>query len=203
MLTDAFLDWWFAPWAYAARPSASLSAPDCLGQRDAYRLWCEEARLRPDLPERCDPAWSFAALYDGRVLLSTARLFAGLMAARRHDRTGLDALTIDDRKWCASISATQPLQSFHTMRVASPQQVEIWGLVELAVRLEHGFPGMWSRLRLLLPSDMSRDVDGLLRSGTGAGAHVSTPDRRAQRCWRLCLERVADAARITKEGVLQ
>jgi hypothetical protein len=192
MLTDTFFDWWFAPWAYAAHPLSSLPATDCLGQRDAYRLWCEEARLRPDLPERCDPAWSIAALHDAGVLLSAARLFAGLVAARQYDRTVLDALKLDERKWCASISAIQPLQSFHDMRVASSRKIETRGLVELAARLERGFPGMWPRLRLLLAADMAGEVDGLLRSTIGAGDHGSASDRRAQRCWRLCLERVVD-----------
>lgn len=200
MLTDAFFDWWFSPWTYAARLSSSLPSKDCLGQRDGYRLWCEEARLRPDLPEHCDPEWSIAAMRDAGVLLSAARLFAGLVAARQYDRTVLDVLTLDEKKWCASISAIQPLQSLHDMRVVSPRTVETRGLVELAGRLERGFPGLWPRLRLLLAEDTAEDVDGLLRAAFGSGDHGSASDRRAQRCWRLCLER---AGRITKEGWLQ
>ena len=187
ILSPSFFDWWFAPWTYATCVVPCMPMPvDRLGQRDAYRLWCEQARISPDLPERFDPGWSAAAEVDERELTAAARLFAGLIAARQNDRKVLDALSAVERKWCANIAATQPLQSCQRTPYALNETAETRGLVELAHRLERGFPGMWPRLRLLLSAELTDKVECLLRTVAGVEDKSSAPDVRAQRCWRLC-----------------
>lgn len=192
MLPHSFFDWWFAPWTYATHfPSPGLPAADRLGQRDGYRLWCEYAGIGPDLPERFDPGWSIAAAESETGLTAAARLFAGLIAARQHDRTVLDMLSPAERKWCVSIAATQPLLGWPHMRYGPDEPVETRGLAELACWLERDFPGIWPRLRLLLPAVLTDRVDVLLRCPPGREDKHNASRLRAQRCWRLCCDRIA------------
>jgi hypothetical protein len=189
-LPEPFLDWWFAPWEYADRKAVGLAdGGDGLARRDGYRLWCERERVAPDLPVRGDPAWHIACSTDGQKLMRSASLFAGLFAARAHDRTLLHQLSLSDRKWCAGIASLQPL---HSMQAAGGDTaLALRGLAELAIRLEGAFPGMWSRLRLLLPVGPTRAVDAVVAAANGATGQRATATLRVQRCWQLCEERAA------------
>jgi hypothetical protein len=195
MLPHSFFDWWFAPWTYATQlPSLTLPAVDQFGQRDGYRLWCAHAGIGPDLPDRFDPAWSVAAADGETGLTAAARLFAGLIAARQHDQAVLDTLSPGDRKWCISIAATQPLLGWPHVRYGADDTTEMRGLVELACWLERDFPGMWPRLRLLLPAVVADQVGVLLRCPPGTGDKPNPSSLRAQRCWRLCSDRIVNVS---------
>lgn len=185
MLPHAFVDWWFAPWSYADGGDAALPlAADQLGQRDGYRLWCDQSGIAADFPGSFDPAWSAAVCADRTELMATARLFAGLMAAREHEHPVLDALPFAERKWCMSIAATQPLVRCRQAQYGKDESIEVRGLVELARRLTNGFPGLWPRLRLMLPAGEAAQVDRLLGTAVATASDASAV--RAQRCWRLC-----------------
>ncbi|OGB25906.1 MAG: hypothetical protein A3I66_12050 [Burkholderiales bacterium RIFCSPLOWO2_02_FULL_57_36] len=190
MLPPTFLDWWFAPWAHASGRTPCLpSAIDQLGRRDGYRLWCAEAGIDPDIPLHFDPAWHIAATADGTEFIATARLFAGLLAARDHDQAVLGALPFADRKWCVSIAATQPLQRCSHVRYDGGESIEVRGMVELARRLEHGFPGLWGRLRLTLPIALADKVDRLRHEAVAMELKLDACATRAQRCWQHCRNR--------------
>jgi hypothetical protein len=187
-LPHSFIDWWFAPWEYAAdEPAYRPLSADRVAQRDGYRLWCRQAGVQPDLPDSFDPAWQSAALDDGIELTAAVRLFAGLIAAREHNDGALRQLSIADRKWCASIAATQPLRACGTTIYAADEAIEIRGAVELAYRLRNGFPGMWSRLRLTLAPPLATRIDALLEAASAR--HAGGGDPRSLRCWNLCRQR--------------
>jgi hypothetical protein len=196
MLPAAFLDWWFAPWGYAASASGHASHDaDLVGRRDAYRLWCAGAGVRPALPADFDAGWQAAALDDGATLASSAKLFGGLLAARQQQRQALAQLAPADRKWCMSIASVQPLAQYAAGPYAPGEALEVRGLTELSCRLEHRFPGMWSRLRLLLPRQLDDRVTTLLERERDADDWHDGPDpssQRALRCWRLCLQRALE-----------
>lgn len=187
MLTQEFIDWWFSPWTYAvhARSWLPLDA-DWLGHRDGYRLWSVKAQVAPDLPRRFDPAWQVAVTTSGPELIAAARLFGGLVAVRLGEHGVLDQLAPSQRKWCVSIAATQPLQGCPGSMYAPDETIAVRGLLELSRRLEAGFPGMWSRLRLLLSPAISERVGVLLDAAPAAGAKLETSSTRAMRCWSLC-----------------
>lgn len=194
MLSAAFLDWWFAPWSYASSSHASQEA-DLVGRRDAYRLWCAGAGVRPALPAAFDAEWQAAALNDGHVLASGAKLFGGLLAARRQQREALAQLSVADRKWCMSIASVQPLTECAVAPYALDESLEVRGLTELSCRLEQAFPGIWSRLRLLLAEEQHSRVAVLLeQQHTGNNEHVvpETASQRVLRCWRLCQRRAEE-----------
>ncbi|MBC7501476.1 MAG: hypothetical protein H7315_13400 [Herminiimonas sp.] len=191
MLPSSLFDWWFAPWTYAVDPILRLPlAQDRLGQRDGYRVWCDQAQVAQDFPAQFHVAWHVAAISDSAELVATARLFGGLFAARQHDQALLGLLTIEDRKWCLAIAATQPLQHCTRARYAADDGIDVLGLVELARWLDSGFPGLWSRLRLLLSSTTSLQVDRRLREADKPAIEPNSALLRAQRCWRLCRSRV-------------
>jgi hypothetical protein len=193
MLPAAFLDWWFAPWSYAAAASRHASYDAALiGRRDAYRLWCAGAGVRPALPAAFDAGWQAAALDDGSALASSAKLFGGLLAARRQQREALSQLALADRKWCLSIASVQPLAEYGAVPYAPDDALEVRGLAELSCRLEQGFPGMWSRLRLLLPRELHDRVAALLPQERDARDVPDPASQRALRCWRLCRQRAAE-----------
>jgi hypothetical protein len=194
MLPQPFFNWWFAPWTYASNVRVRLPfASDWLGQRDGYRMWCEQTKVAADLPERFDPAWHVAMADGGAELIAIARLFAGLIAAREHNQAVLGQLAFADRKWCVSIAATQPLRGCRELPYGPEDAIEVRGLLELARRLEPAFPGLWSRLRLMLPAAICDRVEELLEPALAAeNAEVSAV--RAQRCWTLCRGRLATAA---------
>lgn len=192
MLSPDFLDWWFAPWTYAANvPSHLELAQDYVGQRDGYRMWCEEARIGTNLPAQFDPSWHTVIPDSGEELLATAQLFAGLIAAREHNQEVLAKLAFADRKWCVSIAATQPLSGSAQIPYKVGESAEVRGLMELARRLEHGFPGLWARLRLMLPKSLAERTEKLLQATTAAGEKIEASPTRAQRCWLLCQSRIA------------
>ncbi|WP_156396904.1 hypothetical protein [Noviherbaspirillum sp. Root189] len=136
MLSSVFIDWWFEPWVYAERAVPALHpAAAQAGRRDAYRIWCEQACVAPDLPKQFDPAWQIAAVDSAAELVGAARPFAGLIAARQHDTAVLDELEFDDRKWCISVAATQPLVGCRDV-FADEDTIELRGLCEIARRLD-------------------------------------------------------------------
>lgn len=191
MLPSSFFDWWFAPWTYAVNSELKLPlAQDRFAQRDGYRLWCKRADVEPDFPRHFHAAWNIVATSDGAQLLATARLFAGLIAAREHDQILLALLPSADRKWCLSIAATQPLQRCPSTQYDPDDSAELRGLVELGRRLESGFPGLWSRLRLLLPGPLYGQIDALLEQAVIAPREADAALARAHRCWRACRSRV-------------
>lgn len=189
--TDAFFDWWFAPWQYAANAVTVLPlAADLLGQRDGYRLWCRQAGLIPDLPQGADWGWCAVTASSADELRASAALFGGLIAAREHDSNILAELSTADRKWCIGIAATQPLHATVHSRRAS---LGVRGMAELARRLHTGFPGLWPRLRLMLPKQEAQAVDAALAAASAADIKQDASPLRAQRCWRLCSSRAASS----------
>lgn len=191
MLPSSLFDWWFAPWSYAADADLRLPlALDRFAQRDGYRVWCSQADISPDFPSHFHAAWSIAVTSSGAELLATARLFAGLMAAREHDQATLAELSFDDRKWCLSVAATQPLSRCRQVRYGNDEPIEMRGMVELARRLESGFPGLWPRLRLMLPAPIAAKVTALVAEAAVVPVDPDAALMRAQRCWRLCRTRV-------------
>jgi hypothetical protein len=191
MLPSTFVDWWFAPWRDGVAAPQPEHMRDRLGQRDGYRLWCAQARIAPDLPARFDPAWH-AAASAGPQLLATARLYAGLIAAREHDTGALAALPPEQRLWCLRTASTQPLARCGHAAYDDADTLEARGLAELACHLEHGFPGLWPRLRLALPAGLNECVAQLLAARP---EHAAMPDpARPQRCWQMCRRRCDDAA---------
>jgi len=192
MLSPDFLDWWFAPWTYAVNvPSHLALAKDYVGQRDGYKMWCEQAHIGTNLPAQFDPSWNAVIPESGEELLATAQLFAGLIAAREHNQEVLAKLAFADRKWCVSIAATQPLSGATQIPYKASDSAEVRGLMELARRLEQGFPGLWARLHLMLPKSLAERTDKLLKAVTTAGEKIEGSPTRAQRCWSLCQGRIA------------
>lgn len=188
-LPDDFLDWWFAPWSYLAPVTLPALSDAPLARRDAYRQWCATAGAAADLPRHFDAEWHIAAVRREPQLRDCARLFGGLFAARAHDVGTLHQLPRAEQAWCMSISLAQPLVACAT-DLPDAADAETRGLAELAWRLERHFPGMWSRLRLLIPGARAEAVGRALERGRADGGRE--PDaaiRRAQRCWRICRER--------------
>ncbi|HEX7635820.1 MAG TPA: hypothetical protein VF427_11135 [Noviherbaspirillum sp.] len=184
MLSDTFIDWWFAPWSYAVNIPARLQpAADLLARRDQYGFWCAEAGVQTDFPDDFDPGWQVAAVHAQAELRKAAELFCGLIAARAQDQSVLSLLPISERRWCMSIAGTQPLKGCAEVTFLPADPLEVRGLTELASCLEHGFPGIWTRLRLLLPEPLANRVETLLpvQRRSAAGSAV-----RAQRCWQMC-----------------
>lgn len=199
MLPDLFIDWWFMPWTYAGRGGAPFG-PDLLSRRDAYPLWCAQARVDAAIPDSFDPGWQVAMLRDPAILSRTAALFGGLIAAREQDQSTLARLAIPDRRWCMSVAVTQPLKSCRGLNLGDDDALlQTRGMIELARRLEQGFPGMWSRLRLLLAPALAQRVDALLPAAL-ATAPPEPSASRAQRCWQICAMR-AQADQSTPEPI--
>ncbi|MDR6738556.1 hypothetical protein RJO15_20720 [Herbaspirillum huttiense F1] len=193
ILSQAFLDWWFAPWQYldlAVLPGMSATL---VARRDSYRAWCERAALAPDLPRLFNPGWQSAASQQGLELRRRAGLFGGLFAAREHQQSVLGTLTRDQQTWCQRISLAQPLTRC-VPRISSPDGAQadavLVGLAELAWRLQQHFPGMWARLRGLLdPSERSRIDSALPAAAQSPVAESAAAARRALRCWQSCCTR--------------
>lgn len=176
--TPAFIDWWFAPWRNGGPPLSAHCASE-LARRDAYRQWCQQAGIAPQLPATADWAWQAAAAVDGATLLRAAELFGGLLAARRQRHDELAALAPADRRWCLAVALVQPLADWDAGPVASPRQR---GLREFALRAERALPGLWPRLALLLPGSDRCSVD----PGAGAATQL-TMHARERRCWLQCV----------------
>jgi hypothetical protein len=190
MKPDEFLSWWFAPWTWAAAHAEGLQhAEDTLARRDGYRLWCARNRLPAALPSRADTAWTAVATGDAEALSGTARLFGGLLAARRQDRALLERLPPDDRRWCMSIASIQPLAQSGTAKYAARDTLETRGMVELCRQLERDFPGLWPRLRLLLAPASGDRVAALLKRTAKEPSLPPHAAARMLRCWQLCSKR--------------
>ncbi|TQK12969.1 hypothetical protein FB599_0376 [Herbaspirillum sp. SJZ130] len=183
-----FLDWWFAPWSYARRHAA----PPCagtLGARDAYRDWCRQAAVDPVLPVAGDLRWQMT-VRDGDEFGRAAELFGGLFAARARNHDELAALSPARRRWCLSVALTQPLLAWTGELPQALATARARGLLEAAMRLEHALPGMWSRLRLLLPDDEAGQLGRRLALGTPESARLRERERN---CWQLCLAQARGA----------
>jgi hypothetical protein len=159
--------------------------------RDGYRLWCARLGVAAEFPEEFDPAWHVAGIRDSEELMRSARLFGGLFAARAHDQEALSQLGIEQRKWCAGVASVQPLRGWEGLPAWRGAGIEVRGLGELAVRLENGFPGMWSRLRLMLPQSCIEPVEAALKQARSATAADAASNGRALRCWRMCRQHAA------------
>jgi len=178
--TAAFIDWWFAPWR-GGGPALFDACQGELARRDAYRDWCCQAGLAPDLPRQADWRWQAAAALEPDLLLRAAALFGGLLAARAQHHAELAQLAPDARRWCLAVALTQPLAQWlpDTAQALAPARR---GLAEFALRAEQAVPGLWPRLALGLAPELA---PGLAQSGRPAGAHrLSERDRR---CWMLCV----------------
>lgn len=185
--SDAFLQWWFEPWRYGGR-ALPAACDSVLGRRDIYRHWCEGSDVVAGLPAQPAWDWQAAMCHEAPRLLRAAELFAGLLAARSHRNDELARLDPEQRRWCLAVALTQPLADWC---VAPPSGAIpdagafAWrGLAEMALRLERVFPGMWSRLRLLLPPDARAGVAAAMAAGARSAL---TPRERDRRCWLMCL----------------
>lgn len=197
----SFLDWWFAPWSYAHRPWPSL-CQGMLAQRDAYRDWCRVVGVAADLPDSGDLRWQMT-IRDSEEFHHAATLYGGLFAARRHDQAELAWLTPAERRWCLSVALTQPLQPWSG---SLPEElraigVRARGMAELALRLERAFPGLWSRLRLLLPEQEAHQLAQVLTPTLSASAPPPLPRERERNCWQLCLAQ-ARAGALSSQALL-
>ncbi len=146
----AFIDWWFAPWRNGG-PDFPASCQGELARRDAYRHWCAQAGLVPQLPAAAKWEWQATVALDGPLLLQAAELFGGLLAARQQRQAGLAQLAPGRRRWCLAVALTQPLEAWSE---AAPPTAALGqrGLQEFALRAERALPGLWPRLALLLPA---------------------------------------------------
>ncbi|MFC3469363.1 hypothetical protein ACFOHT_05760 [Massilia oculi] len=191
-LSPAFVQWWFAPWDLAGlRQDAGAPAPrDLLGRRDAYRRWCLDAGIPAALPPTPDSRWAALATLGDTELARAARLFGGLFAARMPLPQALAGLEEDERRWCAGVANLQPLpRAPWRASTALEAGVDGAGLAWLALCLEHGFPGLWPRLRLRLPASAAAGAERCLQDGGVPPADAALA--RLARCWTLCERRAA------------
>lgn len=198
----SFLDWWFAPWRYAHRPQPPL-CQGLLAQRDAYRDWCRVAGVAADLPASGDLRWQMT-IRDREEFNHAVTLYGGLFAARQRDQAELACLTLPQRRWCLSVALTQPLQPWSGPLPEELRAIGVRarGMAELALRLERAFPGLWSRLRLLLPEheahQMAQVLTPALSASASASALSSLPRERERNCWQLCLAQARAGASSTQ-----
>ncbi|KQZ44735.1 hypothetical protein [Duganella sp. Root1480D1] len=193
MAQGEFLDWWF-------NPSMRSENASPLSRRLAYRLWCAEQGVRPDFPRAFDSGWQQFAGCDAQALLPAARLYGALLAVREGRHGALASLPSGERRWSLATAAIQPL-----VRLCRPSgDLQCDGLRELACAMEAGFPGMWDRLRLVLPGESAADagavLTGFMLRGLVNGAASGAAARRRLRCWGLCLEQ---ADRVRSQGEWQ
>jgi len=180
-LSPDFLHWWFAPWQLGAGRVLPVPAETPALQRDAFHAWCRQTGVPAGLPARYEAGWQAAALQDEELLRRCCTLYGGLFAARAQDQAQLQALPLADRQWCLSVALGQPLQA-GVLHLAAGSGAEQRGTLELAWRLEAQFPGLWPRLRRLLPETPATPAPA---PGAGAAAALL----RGQRCWAMCLAR--------------
>ncbi|MCA1325652.1 hypothetical protein [Herbaspirillum sp. alder98] len=189
-MSDQFLDWWFSPWSYGAPAAASDAigqiAGSTLGRRDTYRHWCAQHAVAAVLPASPDLRWQGALLRDAQQFALAASLYGGLFAARAQRTDELAALPAPHRRWCLSVALTQPLAGWTGELPAPLANARTRGALELALRLEQAFPGMWSRLRLLLPPAEHEQIAPQLRLPLPETARLRERERS---CWQLCVAR--------------
>lgn len=201
MLSPSFIDWWFAPWAYATRGSFPLPETDELGRRDGYRLWCRQAGIPPDLPSVFHEEWHVAAMDREEDLLSSAMLFGGLIAVRLADQAWLGQLSAKERAWCLKIAGTQPLKAASASSTMHDEGIAAFGLLELARRLKAQFPGMWPRLSCLVPRQTAELVNARLRESLAMEEPIETSAVRAARCWAMCQARAVESRQAPSSAV--
>lgn len=200
MLSADFIDWWFAPWRNATMPTSPApniknpigTTDDLVGLRDGYRDWCAQASISSELPQNFDPQWSDTALIPHEDLPRAAGLFMGLIAARQPFQTqqiSLNKLAFEDRKWCLSLAATQHLPAYSVDHPDADDSLVTRGLAELALRLNAGFPGLWSRLQLRLQETHRCAVQLRIQNSWADRDTIAHSAKRSQRCWRLCMQR--------------
>jgi hypothetical protein len=184
-------------------------ATDTLAKRDGYRLWCQGANVEPDLPARFDAGWCFTESFSSASLVGSIQLFSGLMAARAKDFRKLEHFDTFSRKWCLSVAATQPsIPSFdYGAFTRSSDLLLLLAYSELQTHLESQFLGVWSRLRLLLADvDITKLSNFHSTHNADNAAQTMFSSSRAQRCWRMCLNRYmqteSDTARLSQRQVL-
>ncbi|WP_156226325.1 hypothetical protein [Herbaspirillum chlorophenolicum] len=191
-LSDDFLDWWFAPWTYGELAAGSgvigQVAASTLGRRDSYRHWCEQHAVAAVLPASADLRWQGAALRDAQQFALAATLYGGLFAARARRTEELAGLTAPHRRWCLSVALTQPLAGWTSELPGPLANARTRGVLELALRLEQAFPGMWSRLRLLLAPADDVQMAPQLRQPLPETVRLRERERT---CWQLCVARAA------------
>ena len=178
--TAGFIDWWFAHWRGAGPAWFDDVCRGQLARRDAYRDWCRQAGLAPDLPRQADWRWQETAALEPALLLRAGALFGGLLAARAQRQDQLAQLAPDARRWCLAVASTQPLAPW--LPEATPADGPAGrGVAELALRAEQAVPGLWPRLALALaPAERPAGV-------AAAGEHRL--GERDRRCWMLCVHR--------------
>ncbi len=189
MLSETFIDWWFSPWTLGADTTSDTGENGLIAQRDRYRTWCASAEVPGDLPRHFDPSWSTLAMMDGPTMQYAASLFMGLITARQSDQEALRALPLSDQKWCRAIAATQPLHAYVVAHPESTDTLDICGLAEIAIRLDQGFPGLWSRLQLHLSEQSRVSIKLRKQSNWATPEDILRSSTRSQRCWRLCQQR--------------
>ncbi|MGI4846684.1 MAG: hypothetical protein ACRYGK_00865 [Janthinobacterium lividum] len=191
-LSPQFLQWWFEPWEYAQPWPGDMALPQGLvGRRDGYAMWCRQAGVQADFPNRIEGLWQAAAIGEAALLEQVATLFAGLLAARENDLKALQGLDAAQRRWCMSVAALQPLLSLASGTLADGTRASLLqrGLLEIRAWLDSGFAGMWSRLRHVLPIETASELDLQPAAARPAGELSAAAIKRAQRCWQLCTDR--------------
>jgi hypothetical protein len=191
MLSPSFLDWWFSPWKYASSALEIFPfATDELSKRDAYRLWCCNADVQPALPEKFNAGWCFAESLSTESLMGSAWIFSGLMAARNKDFVKLAHVDVETRKWCLSIASTQPSKSWPQLINSNYEKrfFSLPALFELRIHLDEHFPGLWSRIRLLLPAKYLTLLENF-EHDIAKSESTMFSNVRAQRCWQMSLKR--------------
>ena len=198
LLSDPFLDWWYAPWERAPddawlQSGWPLPEPDQLARRDGYRLWCRHAGVDPDLPPLLDPGWEMLADLTAAQLRGTARLLGGLLAARAANLPALGALGAAQQRWCSGVASVQPLPLWQPFPAPVPDAagVELAGLAQLAHLLETSFTGLWPRVRLVLAPPLRGAVEALLPQRALLPPPTLAETARVQRCWAMCRRRLA------------
>lgn len=195
-LDEKFLSWWYAPWKNCARPSSWSAGLGEFALRDDYRHWCKQAGVIPTIPARFDEGWCELAALPTPVLITTARLYAGVVLHDQQGHAALHQLTLEQKRWCFGLGSTQPVRLLNHKSMATLEEI---GFHEIANWLDHGFPGMWSHLRLSLPA-MFDDLQPCQADVINM-QFLSLRSARARRCVLLCSQR-ALTVETKKQGYL-
>lgn len=187
-VSDLF-EWWFSPWVYSKEQAVNLIlSEDTLALRDAYKFWCHEMNIVSNFPPKVDQGWNILIDMDYSLIERKLHLFAGIVAARHQDNFILKQMSTDDRQWCLRIASIQPIQRNEAIRYSQHDSTVVRGACELKWHVESSFPGAWSRIRLMLDKSIVKTVDQYLSDGDVGTCPKSA--RRAQQCWKFCLEKI-------------
>jgi len=190
MLSDSFIDWWHAPWSDAIEAPA-MYGEDHFGRSDAYMLWCEHAGMNAALPTTFDTGWSMLENLRHEELSGIARLFGGIIAARAHALDFSAQLSLIERKWCASIASTQPLNMAPGAAYTAADGLNLMGLTELAWRVERDFCGLWPRVALRIEKPVRSRIVQILGNIPAFPEETRSGTLRAQRCWQISRRQAA------------